>query len=279
MSSSPQTNRTTQTGKKCRMASFRMATRATACLIVAALLSSAPASSLSKSDSPKAELEQKLNAQFVLAQLTADKTDIVKPGSIFVLEKDGLLMCSTDTKVPPTRFYKDGSIALPLAGDMGWDISLKYAQPGATSANVPKREAAAGEKLFVSRILVKNEGVIFQFYSERYENVRYYGQLVFPYDKKAIPPAEDLLKTIAEVVTLQAPGSAGAKTPPPVPPPPPPPDTPPPPPKTITLGQTKDQVVAAFGQPQKVATVGAKEIDYYPDMKVTLVNGKVTDVE
>ena len=37
--------------------------------------------------------------------------------------------------------------------------------------------------------------------------------------------------------------------------------------------------MAAFGQPQKVATVGAKEIDYYPDMKVTLVNGKVTDVE
>ena len=205
MSSSPQSDRTTQTSKKCHMASFRIAMRSTACFIVAALLSSAPASSFSKSDSPKAELEQKLNAQFVLAQLTADKTDIVKPGSIFVLEKDGLLMCSTDTKVPPTRFYKDGSIALPLAGDMGWDISLKYAQPGATSANVPKREAGAGEKLFVSRILVKNEGVIFQFYSERYENVRYYGQLVFPYDKKAIPPAEDLLKTIAEVVTLQSP--------------------------------------------------------------------------
>jgi hypothetical protein len=256
-----------------------MATRTTACLIVAALLSSAPASSLSKSDSPKAELEQKLNAQFVLAQLTADKTDIVKPGSIFVLEKDGLLMCSTDTKVPPTRFYKGGSIALPLAGDLGWDLSLKYAQPGATSDNVPKREAAAGEKLFVTRILVKNEGVIFQFYSERYENVRYYGQLVFPYDKKAIPPAEDLLKTIAEVVILQAPGSAGEKTPPPVPPPLLPSDTPPPPRKTITLGQTKDQVVAAFGQPQKVATVGGKEIDYYPDLKVTFVTGKVTDVE
>src|ERR1035441_702805 len=49
-------------------------------------------------------------------------------------------------------------------------------------------------------------------------------------------------------------------------PPPPPRDAPPPAPKTIKLGQPKDQVVAIFGQPTKVAKLGAKEIDYYPDM-------------
>jgi hypothetical protein len=37
--------------------------------------------------------------------------------------------------------------------------------------------------------------------------------------------------------------------------------------------------VALFGQPQRVATLGAKEIDSYPDMKVTFTNGKVSDVE
>lgn len=37
--------------------------------------------------------------------------------------------------------------------------------------------------------------------------------------------------------------------------------------------------MATFGQPQKVANLGAKEIYYYPDMKVTFVNGKVTDVQ
>jgi hypothetical protein len=259
--------------------SMRAAARPMVYLIVVALLSSAPAWSLGKADSPKAELEQKLNAQFALAKLTADKTDIVTPGSVFVLQKGGLLMCSADTKVPPTRFYRDGNIVMPIAGDMGWDISLKYAQPGATSANVPKREAAVGEKLVVSQITVRNEGVIFRFYSERYENVRYYGQLVFPYDKKSIPAADDLLKTIAEVITPQSAGGSGGKTVVPIPPPPPPPDTPPPPPKTVALGQTKDQVVATFGQPQKAAAVGAKEIYYYPDMKVTFVDGKVSDVQ
>jgi hypothetical protein len=59
-------------------------------------------------------------------------------------------------------------------------------------------------------------------------------------------------------------------------PPPLPPDAPPP---TITLDQTKDQVTAAFGQPLRSAKIGAKEIFYYKDMKVTFINGKVSDVD
>jgi hypothetical protein len=59
--------------------------------------------------------------------------------------------------------------------------------------------------------------------------------------------------------------------------------TPPPPmnaaPPTIAVGQTKEQVTAAIGQPVKAAKIGAKEILYYKDMKVTLLNGKVSDVE
>lgn len=59
-------------------------------------------------------------------------------------------------------------------------------------------------------------------------------------------------------------------------PPPPPADAPPP---TVTVGQTKAQVTAAFGQPVKAAKIGAKEIFYYKDMKVTFINGKVSNVE
>jgi hypothetical protein len=59
-------------------------------------------------------------------------------------------------------------------------------------------------------------------------------------------------------------------------PPPPPSDAPPP---TIAIGQTKDQVTAGFGQPVRIAKLGAKEIFYYKDMKVTFTNGKVSNVE
>ena len=37
--------------------------------------------------------------------------------------------------------------------------------------------------------------------------------------------------------------------------------------------------MATFGQPQKVVKLGTKDIYYYSDMKVTFVNGKVTDVQ
>jgi hypothetical protein len=50
-------------------------------------------------------------------------------------------------------------------------------------------------------------------------------------------------------------------------------------PKTISVGQTKDEVLAIFGQPQKVVKLATKEMLYYPDMKVTLVEAKVADVQ
>jgi len=59
-------------------------------------------------------------------------------------------------------------------------------------------------------------------------------------------------------------------------PPPPPTDTPP---QTISLGQTEVQVTAALGQPIKVAKIGTKVIFYFKDMKVTFLNGKVSNVE
>jgi hypothetical protein len=51
------------------------------------------------------------------------------------------------------------------------------------------------------------------------------------------------------------------------------------PPPTIALGQTKDQVLADFGQPMRIAKLGEKEIFFYKDMKVTFIAGKVTNVE
>jgi hypothetical protein len=51
------------------------------------------------------------------------------------------------------------------------------------------------------------------------------------------------------------------------------------PPPTVSLGQTIDQVTAAFGQPTRVIDLGVKKIYVYKDMKVTFKAGKVSDVE
>jgi len=45
------------------------------------------------------------------------------------------------------------------------------------------------------------------------------------------------------------------------------------------LGQTPDEVTAALGQPEKIVNLGAKQIYYYKDMKITFVKGKVSDVQ
>lgn len=56
-------------------------------------------------------------------------------------------------------------------------------------------------------------------------------------------------------------------------------DAPPPEPQQIEKGQTPDQVVAAIGQPDKKVNLGAKQIYVYKDIKVTFINGKVSDVQ
>ena len=60
------------------------------------------------------------------------------------------------------------------------------------------------------------------------------------------------------------------------------PQEPPPPPaspKTISIGDTTSQVLENLGQPEKVIDLGAKKIFVYKDLKITFVDGKVSDVQ
>jgi hypothetical protein len=57
------------------------------------------------------------------------------------------------------------------------------------------------------------------------------------------------------------------------------PSAPPTAPPSIQLGQTIDQVVAVLGQPEKSVNLGSKQIYVYKDLKVTFVDGKVSDVQ
>ena len=69
-----------------------------------------------------------------------------------------------------------------------------------------------------------------------------------------------------------------AAPPPPIAPPPP--VAPDPEPTKLGLGQTPDQVIAALGQPKSIAKITEKKQIYiYKDLKVTFVNGKVSDVQ
>jgi hypothetical protein len=343
-----------------------------------------------------AAIQQKLNAQFKLTRITADRSDIVTAGDVVAIHKAGLMMYAVASPLPPSNSYKNGKIGQGWGG-FGSDLLIGMATPGGgTAANYPHRPFVAEEKCWVTGVQAQKDGVLFQLYSDPYDGIRYYANLKIPFpNKKEVPSVDAALQTVAEVLTVvpqqdqsaqpapeaeAAPGtnpSAGGQpvelarrydlqggeghitfasdssmfimrapsgpasgmyqvngdtltltftstrarkpvnfkiqpdrlvaddgvvwlreggapapapetaspapiaSPAPVPmpviaPPPPPADAPPP---TIAVGQTKDQVTAAFGQPARIAKLGVKEIFYYKDMKVTFTNGKVSNVE
>jgi hypothetical protein len=202
-------------------------------------------------------------------------------------------MYDVSSPMPPSNTYKGGRISQGWAG-FGKDMLITMASAeGTTANNYQHRPFVAGEMCWVTAITVQNDGVLFQLYSDPYNDVRYYANLKIPYpNKKVVPPADSFLQTIAEVVKAgsqdnqSGSGQAGVSSASvsrtdsvalvDIAPPPPPADAPPP---TIALGQTKTQVTAGFGQPVRTAKVGVREIYYYKDMKVTFTSGKVTNVE
>lgn len=259
-------------------------------------------SGLNAQGDPKAALIQNLKQTFQPTRFSANRSDVVTAGSAVVLHKDNLLLYTVAVPNPPRSTYKNEKLSVGFGDAMAVDMADGLAYPGGATA-IPRKTLGDGEKFWVSDIGIAANCIIFRLVTEPYDDGRYYADLKFPIGKGTIPSADDAQKMVSEVLTLDQsdaqqaqgavqlpPSSAGASqgTEPPLPPlvpPPPPTDAPPPTPvapvapKTISLGQTKDQVIANFGQPQKVVHLGPKEIDFYADLKVTLVNGKVTDVQ
>jgi hypothetical protein len=256
---------------------------------------------------PATLIKEKLESQIKVTKAAADHSDIVTAGDIVVLKKDGLMMCSSASSYAFSNSYSNGVLVANLnnrAKDAAKSFlkgHLPFGGGGSVSdaANngCTQRKFVAGEKFWVTGIALQKDGILVSTFSDPYNDVRYYGEIKFPFPKGPVPPVDDFVKTVAEVITVQPPddkdkasqGAQGdqqakqsAPAAPPAPPmqdiapPPPPADAPPP---TIAMGQTKDQVTAAFGQPLRMAKLGAKEIFYYKDMKVTFSNGKVSNVE
>jgi hypothetical protein len=257
--------------------------------------------------------QEKLVAQIKLTKAAADHSDVVTPGDIVMLHKDGLMMCSSASSYAFSNTYSNGILAANYnnrakdAAKSLFKAHLPFGGGGSAADAVnngcASRKFVAGEKFWVTGAVVQKDGILVSTISDPYNDVRFYGDIKFLFPKTSVPAPDDFLKTVSEVITVQpaddqaqggqgnqgqsaqAAGPAAASAPPSapptpmaaIPPPPPPTDAPPP---TIAVGQTEDQVTAAFGQPLRVAKLGAKKIlYYYKDMKVTFTNGKVSDVE
>jgi hypothetical protein len=261
-------------------------------LITMLIFSSACA--LAQDQDWRSAIQDRLESQYVLTKATDDRSTIVTAGAVLVLKKDDLLMFTIELRNSPGNTYKDGKITQGLLGKLG-----RLSTDGST------RTFVKGEKFWVTRINVKDDGVVFQLLSDEFGDTRYGAALKFPFSKSAPPTAEQMEKTVSQVLRVDGsdetapeqpvgkpaaisgkPGQSSAfvaeqqeTAPAPIAPPAPPADQPPAPPQTLSLGQTKEQIFEILGQPLKVANLGTKQIYFYKDLKVTVVSGKVTDIE
>ena len=225
--------------------------------------------------------------------------------------KDGKIQANSFAQAKKTlgKIGRFGGFIPGLGGAAATTASTADANSGSAPRTYVK-----GEKMWVTKIEVKTEDkqpvVVFDLFTDAINDVRYKGALRFPYRKGTTGDQVDQL--IAEVFKIQpqdaqdqqAPAAAAKATPaaapaaptaqaasaapdapaqtaplPDIPPPPPPADQPPPAPKTISVGQTPEQVIAALGQPEKIVKLAKKETYYYKDLKVIFMAGKVSDVQ
>jgi len=247
----------------------------------------------------KSAIEKKLVSEYALTQATADQTDIVTAGAILVLKKGNIVMAPVSGTNFYQNTYKEGKISQNALGKLNSGLTRLGRLPGAAPPPTNTRTFVPGEKVWVTKIECKEDGVVFDLFTDAYAEVRYKAALKFYFNPKGpIPAVDEMDKLVAEVFKVQpaddttaaaAPAAPPVAAPPPadptpalapIAPPPPPPDAPQAPPKELKIGQTKDEVIANFGQPEKIVKLGTKEIYYYKDLgKVTFVNGKVTDVQ
>jgi hypothetical protein len=247
------------------------------------------------------------------ATLTLKKPGLIAGAKSCTLDyKNGALALASISKATCT-------VGKATSGGIGGFVRSRIPVPGGTPDPQAARLFVPGEKLWITKITIAADVIGFTLVSDTINNVVYNSVVRVQPQPGATPDFAQADQMISEMFTVTpsdtpqqtaaAPGAGAAPPqvsgaspvpvapaqnkladippPPPAPqdklpdiaPPPPPSDQPAAPPQTLSLGLTIDQVVAILGQPVRIADVGSKKIYTYKDLKITFVDGKVTDMQ
>jgi hypothetical protein len=226
-------------------------------------------------------IEEQLQAEYKLVKMGGDASgpSVIEPGTVLVIQKAGILGVPPRALVYCASKFEDGA----------------FRPAGNSCSNMMKnasRMFQTGEKVYPLKIEVKpkNDKVTVRFIACDACNgtnppTAFKGAVDFIFPKGALdnPDASKIEDAIGKVFSIDdsaaeappAPAAADANQPPPAAAAPAAPAQP----VSIDIGMTIDQVVAALGQPQKMVNLGAKKIYVYKDLKVTFLDGKVSDVQ
>ena len=251
-------------------------------------------------------LEDQLKAQYTLVKMGADTsgTAVVEQGTILAIKKGGILSVPYgDASLSATR-YQDGVVHSPNNAVMK-GLGFGMGKLGRTQTT---RLMQVGEKVYPSKIIVnlpKDQVLIGVIACDSCNNTSpttfYKADVVFQFAKGSLATTSpsQVEDTIAGLLNIDdsaggdqgggqqgggqqgggngndqqannqgGGGGQGQQQ-----------QGPPPEPQQIEKGQTPDQVKAAIGTPDKIVNLGTKQIYVYKDIKVTFVNGKVSDVQ
>jgi hypothetical protein len=237
---------------------------------------------------PTASLSDEITAQYKVTKFGVDSTGftVTEAGTVLMVQKGGIMgFPPTDMGVLATK-YENGTIHSPSP-----------VLTGMFKQNVGTRFLTAGERVYVSKLdinLKASKITVSIVECDSCNGVQnpstYKAVVTFQFAKGYLDTANpaDVETTMAQVLaidsdpnqgggdqggqaqqggaqheqqTAPAPVQQSAAT------------------VNIAVGQTIDQVKAALGEPQKTVNLGTKQILVYKDLKVTLIKGKVTDVE
>ena len=257
-------------------------------------------------DAPAISLEDQLKAQYTLVKMGADTggAAVVEQGTILVIKKGGILSVPYgDSSVVPTK-YQDGTVHSPNNMVMK-GIGFGLGKMGKTQTT---RLMQANEKVYPSRISVnlpKDQVEISIIACDSCNNVTpttfYKADVIFQFAHGTLASTspsqvEDTISGLLNIDDSASSGDQGgngngqqggqqggqqqggndqqggggqAQQQ----------AAPPAEPAQIDKGQTPDQVKAALGNPDKIINLGTKMIYVYKDIKVTFLNGKVSDVQ
>ena len=282
-------------------------------VLVAALIVGITPCLLVAQDLPAVSLEDQLKAQYTLVKMGSNSGGdaIVAEGTVLVIKKDGILSVPYGDRPAATK-YQDGTVRSPSASTM----AARGSPTGRVGKQTP-RLFQVGERVYPSKIAVslpKDQVTIGIIACDSCNNVSpatfYKADVVFQFPKGALATTSlsQVEDTIAELLNIDdSPSDQGggqgsnvngadsgnananatanatandqrvanpgddvgqAQQ-----------QAPLPEPQRIEKGQSPDQVRAVLGQPDKIVNFGSKQIFIYKDLKVTFLNGKVSDVQ
>jgi hypothetical protein len=266
-------------------------------VILAAAISAVTIFPMARANAQAVSLQEQLAAQYKLVKMGSDTSgySVVEEGTLLAIQKGGLLgVPYSDTSVQNNK-YEGGAVKAPnamLSKGIGFGMK-KFGKEQTTKL------FAKGDKVYPTKIdvaLDKDQvtmSIVACDKCNKTDPTTYNKTnvvFVFPKGSLATASAGQVEDTIGTLLSIssddaksddsaqggdqqQQGGDQGAQQQPAAQ------EQAPAEPASIDKGMTPDQVQAAMGKPDKIVNLGAKQIYVYKDLKVTFLNGKVSDVQ